>query len=304
MPDKILINEVGLRDGLQMQPDFVPTARKLDLAAALRAAGVTSFELSSFVSPKAVPQMADAAEVFAAMPAGDGVAYWALVANERGYDRAVAAGARHIALVLSVTDTMNRKNINKTVAESAAEYTGLLARCAADGIANRVYLSAAFACPYEGTVPAQVVVDWTDRMLAAGAAEIVVSDTIGAGTPDQCQDLLARLVDRWPPQTFALHLHDTRAMALTLAWIGVQHGLRTFDSSIGGLGGCPFAPGAAGNVATEDLVFMFNNSGFDTGIDIAGLRRAVGLAGDITGVDLGGRITKYLKSQETKAKRA
>ena len=298
MAEKIVINEVGMRDGLQMQPGFVATVDKLALGAALRAAGIRSFELSSFVSPKAVPQMADAAEVFAGMPADDDVAYWALVANEKGYDRAMAAGATKVGLVLSVTETMNQKNINKSVADSAAEYEGLLERCRRDGIDSRVYLSAAFACPYEGPVAADTVVALTDRMLAAGAGEIAVSDTIGAGTPAQCEDLLGWLFKRWRPTAFALHLHDTRAMALTLAWIGVQHGVRTFDSSIGGLGGCPFAPGAAGNVATEDLVFMFEESGFDTGIDMAGLRRAVGVAEEVTGVALGGRITKYLRSRE------
>ncbi len=298
MSEKIVINEVGLRDGLQMQPVFVPTARKLELARALREAGIHSFEVSSFVSPKAVPQMADAADVFAGLPALAGVDYWALVANEKGYERAIEAGAGKVGLVLSVTETMNRRNINKSVDESAAEYTRILDRCARDRVQNRVYLAVAFACPYEGKTPAETVVEWTDRMLTAGAGEIALADTIGAGAPAQCEDLLALLLRHWPAERFALHLHDTRAMALTLAWIGAQHGVRKFDSSIGGLGGCPFAPGAAGNVATEDLAFMFEASGFDTGVDMAGLRRAVGVAEAITGLTLGGRVTRFLQSRE------
>ncbi|MCZ6604654.1 MAG: hydroxymethylglutaryl-CoA lyase [Alphaproteobacteria bacterium] len=304
MAEKIVINEVGLRDGLQMQPKFVSTEGKLELARALLDAGVTSFEASSFVSPKAVPQMADASDVFAGLPPRDDVDYWALVPNEKGFDRAVEAGVRNIAVVLSVTDTMNRENINMSVAESAAVFERVLARCQAEGLRSRAYVAVAFVCPFEGVTPVDTVVKWTDVMLSAGAEKVAIADTIGAGTPTQCKDLMSTLVGKWGPERFALHLHDTQAMALTLAWVGAQEGVRTFDSSIGGLGGCPFAPGAAGNVATEDLVFMFESSGFETGIDIGGLRRAVKVAERLTGLELGGRITKYLRSQEAKAAQA
>ncbi len=304
MAEKILINEVGLRDGLQMQPKFVPADGKLELANALIDAGLRSFEASSFVSPKAVPQMADAADVFAGLPDRDDIDYWALVPNERGYDRAIEAGVRNVALVLSVTDTMNQENIRMSVEESAIMFERVLKRCAQDGIKSRAYVAVAFVCPFEGITPVDTVVRWTDRMLSAGAEDISVADTIGAGTPTQCKDLISTLVGKWGADKFCLHLHDTRAMAATLAWVAAEEGIRKFDASIGGLGGCPFAPGAAGNAATEDLAFMFESSGYETGIDISGLRKAVGVAERLTGLTLGGRITKWWLSQEAKQAQA
>jgi hydroxymethylglutaryl-CoA lyase len=304
MAEKITINEVGLRDGLQMQPKFVPTEGKLELARALIDAGVRSFEASSFVSPKAVPQMADAGDVFAGLPARDDTDYWALVPNEKGYDRALEAGVRNVALVLSVTDTMNQENIRMTVDESATVFERVLKRCVEDGIKSRAYVAVAFVCPFEGITPIDTVLKWTERMLTAGAEDISVADTIGAGTPKHCEELMSALVTRWGAGKFCLHLHDTRAMASTLAWVAAGEGIRKFDASIGGLGGCPFAPGAAGNVATEDLAFMFESSGFETGIDMSGLRNAVGVAERLTGLKLGGRITKWWLSQEAKQAQA
>lgn len=304
MAEKIVINEVGLRDGLQMQPKFIPTEGKLELCQAIIDAGVRSFEASSFVSPKAVPQMADAGDVFAGLPTRDDIDFWALVPNEKGYDRAVEAGVRNVALVLSVTDTMNRENVRMTVEEQAVVFDRVLERCRQDGVRSRAYVAVAFVCPFEGITPVDTVVKWTDRMLTSGAEEIAVADTIGAGTPTQCKELMSTLIGKWGPEIFSLHLHDTRATAMTLAWIAAEEGVRKFDSSIGGLGGCPFAPGAAGNVATEDLVFMLEASGYETGIDIGGLRRAVSVAERLTGLDLGGRITKWWQSQEAKAAQA
>ncbi len=303
MADRIIVTDVAMRDGLQMHPAPIPTAGKLELGNALIASGVRSLEAGSFVSPKAVPQMADSADLFAQLPDRSDVAFWALVPNEKGLERALDAGARHIAVVLSVTESMNRANVNRSVEESAAAFEGVLARCKDLGIQTRAYIAAAFVCPYEGPTQVDTVLRWTERMLAAGADDIGIADTIGAGTPNHCKNLVSTLVKRWGAGRFSLHLHDTRAMALTLAWVGAQEGLRKFDGSVGGLGGCPFAPGAAGNAATEDLVFLFNSSGYDTGIDVAGLRRAVAVAERLTGTTLGGRITKWWLSQAGKEHR-
>ncbi len=300
MADRISITDVAMRDGLQMHPAPIATDGKLELCDALIAAGVRSLEAGSFVSPKAVPQMADSADLFARLPDRPDLSFWALVPNEKGLDRAVEAGARNVAVVLSATDSMNRANVRRSAEESAAGFERVLERCRQSGLRTRAYIAAAFVCPYEGVTPVDTVLKWTERMLSAGAEDIGIADTIGAGTPDHCQTLSSALVRRWGAERFSLHLHDTRAMALTLAWVGAQEGIRKFDGSVGGLGGCPFAPGAAGNVATEDLVFMFGSSGLDTGIDIGGLREAVAVAERLTKTSLGGRITKWWLSRAAK----
>ena len=301
MVETVLINEVGLRDGLQIQPQFVPTAGKLELCRALIDAGVREIEATSFVSPKAVPQMADAGELFPALPVRAGVHYSALVPNEKGYERARAAGANAIALVIATTETFNRRNINMSFAEALAVNQAVIARARADGVHARAYISGAFVCPYEGVTPLARLLDVTERLLDAGADEVGIADTIGAGHPKQCQEIFSAVVGRWGPERFSAHFHDTRAMGLVLAWVALREGIRKFDSSIGGLGGCPFAPGAAGNLATEDLVFMLEQSGYRTGIDVAGLRTAVAVAERLLGRPLGGRITPWWLSQAKKA---
>ncbi|MBM3516371.1 MAG: hydroxymethylglutaryl-CoA lyase [Alphaproteobacteria bacterium] len=298
MGERVYITEVGLRDGLQMLPQFVATADKLELCRALIATGVQSIEATSFVSPKAVPQMADAAELFAALPAAPEVTYSVLVPNEKGYERALAAGARDIALVLAATDTFNRKNINMSLEAATAVCETVIARGRGAGIRSRAYISAAFACPFEGATPMERVVALVGRMFDAGAEEVAIADTIGAGDPAHCQRLFRVLVSSWGAERLAAHFHDTRAMGLVLAWAALSEGVRRFDSVIGGLGGCPFAPGAAGNLATEDLVQMLEQSGFDTGIDVWGLRRTVRVAERILGQEIGGRVTKWLAAEE------
>ena len=298
MGEKIYVNEVGLRDGLQIHPHFVETDDKLRLIEALIEAGVTSFEATSFVSPKAVPQMADAADLFSRLPALDRIAYHALVPNERGYDRAVDAGVESVAVVLAASDTLNRKNINMTLDEAVMVCINVIARAKSEGIATRAYVSAAGGCPYEGDVPAAVVIDLASRMFDAGADEVAIADSIGAGNPAQIGQIFAALTKRHDVERLSAHFHDTRAMGLAMVWASIAEGIRRFDSSIGGLGGCPFAPGASGNLATEDLVFMLNQSGFETGIDIERLREAVAVAGRITSQHLGGRISDYFVAQE------
>ena len=301
MGEQVHINEVGLRDGLQIHPHFVPTNDKLALIDALIDAGVASFEATSFVSPKAVPQMADAGELFVRLPQRERIAYHALVPNERGYDRAVESGVESIAVVLAASDTLNRKNINMTLDEAVSVCTTVLGRARQEGIATRAYVSAACGCPYEGHVQADVVIQLTAQMFDAGAEEVAIADSIGAGNPAQIGQIFAQLAKKHDTNLLSGHFHDTRAMGLAMTWASIAEGIRRFDSSIGGLGGCPFAPGASGNLATEDLVFMLNQSGFETGIDIDGLREAVTLASQITSQHLGGRIADYFEAQDKRA---
>ena len=300
MAERVIVHEVGLRDGLQNQPRHVPVEGKLALLDALIAAGVRSVEVTSFVSPKAVPQMADAAELYARIPQRPDMNYEVLVPNERGYERAVAAGARTIAVVLAASDTFNRRNINMSLDEALTVCEAVMRRTKREGHRARAYISAIAACPYEGVTPPERVFDLTARMFAAGADEVAISDTIGAGNPAQIEHLFETVTRRHGPERIAGHFHDTRAMGLLLAWCAIKAGVRKLDSSTGGLGGCPFAPGASGNLATEDLVFMLNEAGYETGIDVEGLRRAVGVAETLTSQSLGGRITSFLRSRDAR----
>jgi len=301
MTESIIINEVGLRDGLQNQPLFVATADKLRLAEALIAAGVRYIEAASFVHPRAVPQMADGAELSALLPQRSHLHYMALVPNLKGYERARAAGYKKVAVVLASTDTFNLKNIKMTRHEAELACREVIAAARRDGIVVRAYISGACACPYDGPTRVNVVQALSERMLEAGATEISISDTIGAGNPRQIENILTPLVKAHGAEHYNLHLHDTRGQALAMAWAGIECGVRNFDASIGGLGGCPFAPGASGNVATEDLVYMLNEAGFDTGIDWKALRPAVALAEELTGQQLGGRVFQWMRSQELRA---
>lgn len=301
MGERLYVNEVGLRDGLQIHPHFVPTDDKLLLIDALIDAGVESFEATSFVSPKAVPQMADAGDLFLRLPQRERVAYHALVPNERGYDRALESGVTSVAVVLAASDTLNRKNINMTLDEAVMVCTGVLGRASADGVAARAYVSAACGCPYEGHVEAERVIELAERMFDAGAQDVAIADSIGAGNPAQIGSIFGALAKKHDTDRLSGHFHDTRAMGLAMTWASIAEGIRRFDSSIGGLGGCPFAPGASGNLATEDLVYMLNQAGFETGIDVDKLRAAVSVASQITSQHLGGRITDYFESQEQRA---
>jgi len=301
MGERLYVNEVGLRDGLQIHPHFVPTGDKLLLIEALIDAGVESFEATSFVSPKAVPQMADAGDLFVRLPQRERVAYHALVPNERGYDRALGSGVTSVAVVLAASDTLNRKNINMTLEEAVLVCTAVLGRANTDGVAARAYVSAACGCPYEGHVETETVIELAERMFDAGAQDVAIADSIGAGNPAQIGSIFGALAKKHDTDRLSGHFHDTRAMGLAMTWASIAEGIRRFDSSIGGLGGCPFAPGASGNLATEDLVYMLNQAGFETGIDVDKLRAAVSVASQITSQHLGGRITDYFESQEQRA---
>lgn len=297
---RLRITEVSLRDGLQNQAVHVPTHAKIAFLQKLVASGIQCVEATSFVSPKAVPQLADAAEVVHAASLMAGLRVSVLVPNLKGLERAMAAGAREIAVVLSATDTMNHKNINMSLLEAtrASEDTLIAAKQA--GLKTRAYVAVAFECPFEGVVDLACVVRLSERMAIAGAEEIVIADTIGAAGPGQVKERITALKNSVPIDRLALHLHDTRGLGTANAWAGMEAGVRRFDSSVGGLGGCPFAPGAAGNLATEDLVLMATQCGFDTGIDVAMLDDAIIYMAQQLGRELGGRSMPWFRARRVK----
>lgn len=268
------IVEVSPRDGLQNEAGFVATAEKLALIDQLVAMGARRIEVASFVNPRRVPQMADAEDVVAGLPSAAGVRFIGLCLNERGVDRAIASldTARPLdeaGCVLVASDGFGIANQGQTVADGIAANTSMLRKARDAGLIAQVTISAAFGCPYEGHVPASRVVDLARRMADAGAQEIALADTIGVGVPAQVGELTAAVIAAIGDVPVRLHLHDTRGLAPANAWAGYQAGCRTFDAALGGLGGCPFAPGAAGNVGTEELVYLFGRSGLNTGIDLA-----------------------------------
>lgn len=295
------ITDVAPRDGLQNQQVAVSTADKLALIERLVAAGVDSVEATSFVSPKAVPQMADAGELLPQLQARlPGLRTSVLVPNLKGLERAHAAGAREIAVVLSATETMNRKNINMGLDQAAAVSEQTLQAAQALGLRTRAYLAVAFECPFEGETPLDTVLALAQRMGQAGADEIVIADTIGAASPGMVKARLAALTRVLPADRLAVHFHDTRGMGVANAWAALEAGIRRFDASVGGIGGCPFAPGAAGNLATEDLVLLAQRSGFDTGISLYGLLEAIDFAETLLQRPLGGRSIAWLRRERDK----
>jgi hydroxymethylglutaryl-CoA lyase len=280
VPERVRILEVGPRDGLQNEGRIVPTAEKLRFIGALAEAGLREIEVSSFVHPELIPQLADAEALVAGLPAGDGVTYSALVPNERGLDRALATGIRRIAVFTAASETFTQRNIRMSIAESFAVFGPLVARAKAAGLSVRGYLSVCFVCPYEGDIPKERVRPLVERLLELGVDEVGVSDTIGAAAPREVSETTAFLLERVPATQLALHLHDTYGTALANVHAGLALGIRSFDAATAGLGGCPYAPGAAGNLATEDLVYMLERMGYETGIDLEVLVAAgAGMAG-------------------------
>jgi isopropylmalate/homocitrate/citramalate synthase len=273
-PRKVTIVEVGPRDGLQNEQALVSTADKIAFVNLLSAAGLPVIEVSAFVSPKWVPQMADATEVFAAIARRPGVRYTALVPNLAGLERATAVGVTEVAIFASSTETFSRKNINQGVDESLATYKQVCDRAIAAGLRVRGYLSTAFGCPFEGDVDPVRVAEIAARVLDLGVFEVAISDTIGIAHPGQVPRVLDAVLARIPLDRIALHFHDTRGTALANVLASLQFGVATFDASSGGLGGCPYAPGAAGNLATDDLVYMLDGLGIETGVSL----HAVGAA--------------------------
>lgn len=295
MKETIAITDVALRDGLQNQPFYVPTDAKVRMARMLIEAGLKSLEAASFVSPKAVPQMSDAEQVIRALHDCGRVS--ALTPNLRGLERAVFAGVKEVAVVMSATDTMNRKNLNMSLSETLKASEDVLRAARMQNIDTRAYVAVAFECPFEGLTASGRVVDLCDALMAAGAQEVVIADTIGAAAPGQVFSLMSTLMERLPPGVLAAHFHDTRGMGVANAWAALQAGVRRFDAAVGGIGGCPFAPGAAGNLATEDLVLMAEQSGFSTGVDLKKLLDVLEYAEDQLGKPLGGNASRWLRAQ-------
>ena len=271
MPDNhhVDIVEVGPRDGLQSEPGVLPTATKVAFIERAIAAGVRRVEVTSFVNPKRVPQMADAEAVLAALPRREGVHYIGLVLNRKGFERAAAAGCNEIGMAVVASDTFNQRNQGVTSDESIAAWLDIAKAAKEAGIRPQVTVSAAFGCPFEGEVPVQRVVDIARRVAEADPFEIALADTIGVGVPSQVIELVGRVREAVPGVALRCHFHNTRNTGLANAFAAVQSGVRTLDASLGGIGGCPFAPAATGNIPTEDLVYMLQRSGYPTGIDLA-----------------------------------
>jgi hydroxymethylglutaryl-CoA lyase len=271
---KATIVEVGPRDGLQNEKVVVSTADKIEFINRLSAAGLPVIEVGAFVSPKWVPQMADTADVFAAITRRTGTRYTALVPNLAGLDRAAQAGITEIAIFAASTETFSRKNINQSIDESLAGYKQVCDRAIAAGMRVRGYLSTAFGCPFEGTVAPERVAAVAERVAALGVFEVSVSDTIGIAHPGQVPRVLEAVLTRLPVSKIALHFHDTRGTALANVLASLPFGITTFDASAGGLGGCPYAPGAAGNLASDDLIYMLDGLGIETGVSLTALSSA------------------------------
>jgi len=265
----IRIVEVGPRDGLQNEKVTIPTQARIDFITALGDAGLRVIEAGALVSPKWVPQMADTAEVYQNIPKDPGVEYPVLVPNMKGLERALEVGVKSIAIFTAASETFNKRNINMTIEESFANYAPVAARARNEGIRLRGYISTAFGCPYEGEVPPEKVLEVSARLLDLGCYEVSVGDTIGVGTPMQVQGVIGMLLQVIPAGKLAMHFHDTRGTALANVLSALRTGITIVDSSAGGLGGCPYAPGASGNLATEDLLYMLHGMGIETGVDLA-----------------------------------
>jgi hydroxymethylglutaryl-CoA lyase len=290
---RIRIQEVGLRDGLQAECRFVPTADKIALADVLSDTGLAKLEVSSFVSPKAVPVLADAADVFAGIARAPGVVYSALVPNVRGAERAVAAGVGEMNLVMSASESHNLSNLRMTREQSFAGLADVAALARRHGIAVNVSLSCSFGCPMEGDVPQQEVLDWCARYVGElGVQGITLCDTTGMAYPTQVRELTDAVRTRWPGIELTLHFHNTRGMGLANVLAAIDAGADRFDASLGGIGGCPYAPGATGNVCTEEVVHALELMGYDTGVDLARLLRAAARLQELVGHDVPSQIVK------------
>lgn len=274
MSDFVKIMEVGPRDGLQNESCFVPTERKIEFIEGLVAAGLKRIEATAFVSKRWIPPLADHTELAAQLPRHKGVSYAALVPNLKGYEQAKAHNFNEVSLILAATQSHNQKNLNASTKECFERYKLVIAQAAQDKIPFRAYISCAFGCPYEGKTPVSEVLKWSRAFYDLGAYELSISDTIGVGNPKQTRELVNLLLQEFPTDHIALHLHDTHGMALANIYAALELGIKSFDSSAGGIGGCPYAPGAAGNVKTESLVYMLHSMGMKTGIDLDLLRNS------------------------------
>jgi hydroxymethylglutaryl-CoA lyase len=284
LPAAVTVVEVGPRDGLQNEKTAVPTEAKVQFIDLLSASGLPVIEATSFVSPRAIPQLADATDVFAAIRKTPGVRYPVLVPNVRGMERALAAGAREVAVFTAASESFTRHNINATIAESLENFAAVAALARPAGVRLRGYVSTAFGCPYEGHVPPEKVREVTARLFDLGVDEVSIGDTIGVATPAGVAEVMGLLLRDFPAARLALHLHDTRGTALANVLVALQMGVSIFDSAAGGLGGCPYAPGASGNLATEDLLYMLRGLGIHTGVDLDGVVAASAYLAGVRGL--------------------
>ena len=299
MKPAVTIRDVGPRDGLQNQPRLLEPAARVRLVRALLAAGLADVEAGAFVSPKAVPAMAGTGEVLAGLADIDDAVLTVLVPNLRGYELAREAGARSVCMVLYGSERMAEANVRMS-REQAADATGvILERARSEGVRVTATVAVAFECPWEGATDPGYVAALAGRFLDLGVDEFCLADTIGAANPRQVASALRPLVESHGADRLGCHFHDTRAMGLANVYVALEAGVRRFDAAIGGLGGCPFAPGASGNVATEDVVMMLEQMGVDTGIDLDDLLRASELATSLTGTAPGGRARPWLLAQQS-----
>lgn len=269
LPERVVLKEVGPRDGLQNEVGFVSTQDKITLVNRLGDAGFKYIEVTSFVHPKWIPQLADAEQVLAGIDRKPGVQYSALVPNEQGLERALRSNVDAVNVFMSASESHNRKNINKSIHDTYSVLEPVVRVAKAEGRPVRGYVSTVFGCPYEGKIPIQQVVEVSLRLFELGIDELSLGDTIGVAVPSQVRDVIEALTKVVPLERIGLHFHDTRGMAVANVMAGLEAGVDVFDGSIGGLGGCPYAPGASGNVATDDLLYLMDNMGIQTGIDAA-----------------------------------
>ena len=294
MSDQVRIVEVGPRDGLQNEKQIVPAATKIELIERLAATGLRTVEATSFVSPKWIPQLADAAEVYVGVRKRAGVAYPVLVPNLQGLERALAVGVREVALFSAASEAFNRKNINASIDESLQRFVPVMERAKAEGLRVRGYVSTVLGCPYQGEVPPAAVAEVAARLLEMGCYEISLGDTIGVGTPGKARAMLLAVAAQVPMAALAVHFHDTRGQALANLYACLEAGVRVADASVAGLGGCPYARGATGNVATEDVVYLLHGLGMATGVDLDALVETGRWISGQLGRDNGSRVGKAL----------
>ena len=292
MSDFVRIVEVGPRDGLQNEKATIATADKIALIDRLSATGLQSIEATSFVSPKWVPQLADAAEVFAGIARRPGVHYPVLVPNEKGYDRAREAGVEEIAVFTAASEAFNRKNINASIDESLQRFAPVLERARNDGVRVRGYVSTVLGCPYQGEVPLADVVRVARELHAMGCYEISLGDTIGVGTPARARAMLRAVAEAVPMPALAVHFHDTYGQALANILACLEEGVAVVDSAVSGTGGCPYARGASGNVASEDVAYMLHGMGIATGIDLDALSDTGRWLAALLGRETGSKVTR------------
>ena len=297
MPSRVRVVDVSPRDGLQNEQVFVATADKIALIDRLAAAGVRTIEATSFVSPKWVPQLADAADVYAGIHRRDGVSYPVLVPNAQGYARARAAGASEVAVFTAASEAFNRRNVNATIDESIERFRPVLESAQADGVRVRGYVSTVLGCPYQGDVPVADVVRVAQQLHALGCYEISLGDTIGVGTPGNARAMLLAVAGAVPMAALAVHFHDTYGQALSNILACLEEGVAVVDAAVSGVGGCPYAKGASGNVATEDVVYMMSGLGIETGIDLDALATTGRWLAALVGRDSGSKVGRALAAR-------